>query len=237
MDVELIGRFAEEFRGSSMAAYLTRAKVCFDAEVRGATASGRVYGFGALKIEDAANLYGLIRVARPGVVVETGVCNGVSTAAILLGLDRNGKGRLYSVDFPEHAGTVYPPGTFWEGKGGAAVPGDREPGWVVPEKLRARWELLLGRSQDVLPLLLERLGTIDLFLHDSEHSYDCMSFEFELAYSRLRDTGILAADDVRWNSAFGDFAELVGVEVAYLGEGFAYFVKEFHPSPQRRWGR
>jgi len=58
------------------------------------------------------------------VAVETGVCNGVSTAFLLLALERNGDGELYSIDLPEIAGEEYEQGTFWDGKGGALVADD-----------------------------------------------------------------------------------------------------------------
>ena len=92
------------------------------------------------------------------------------------------------------------------GKGGAVIPPGRESGWMIPEGLRGPWHLQLGRSQDVLPGLLDRLGAIDFFLHDSEHSETCMRFEFEHAWAALRPGGVLAADDVTQNTAFADFA-------------------------------
>ena len=82
------------------------------------------------------------------------------------------------------AGADYEPGTFWEGKQGAAIPPGKEAGWMIPDELRPRWQLVLGRSQEELPPLLDRLGAIDLFVHDSEHSYECMHFEFQTAGRR-----------------------------------------------------
>ena len=48
-----------------------------------------------------------------------------------------------------------------------------------PEILMKRWELVFGGTMHVLPSALRRLGTIDIFLHDSEHTYNTMMFEFE----------------------------------------------------------
>ena len=45
---------------------------------------------------------------------------------------------------------------------------------AIPPELKQRWTLILGRSQEELPPLLERLGTIDSFMHDSEHSFECV---------------------------------------------------------------
>jgi predicted O-methyltransferase YrrM len=165
------------------------------------------YNTGRLGDEEGMRLYALMRELQPETVVETGVCNGFSTAFLLLGLDRNGVGELHSLDLPDVVGEVYDPGTFWEGKRGAAIPPGKDPGWVIPDELRGRWRLVLGRSQEELPPLLERLGTLDFFMHDSEHSYECMRFEFETAWPALRDGGVLIADDWDWNDAFMELAQ------------------------------
>jgi hypothetical protein len=96
---------------------------------------------------------------------------------------------------------------------------------MVPERLRGLWHLTLGRSQDELPGLIGRLGTIDFFLHDSEHSEPCMRFEFETAWAGLREGGVLAADDVHANTAFADFAAAHDREPIELGPKLALIVK------------
>jgi predicted O-methyltransferase YrrM len=151
--------------------------------------------------------YYLVRKFRPAVTVETGVCNGISTALILQGLKQNGFGSLHSVDYPEYAGAAEDP-EIWSGKGGAAVPTDQQPGWMIPAHLRDDWTLTLGKSTDQLRPLLERLDSIDCFVHDSEHSYECMMFEYSVAWKHLRPGGILASNDITWNRAFFDFSSL-----------------------------
>lgn len=66
--------------------------------------------------------------------------------------------------------------------------------------------MALGRSQEKLLPLLAELETIDLFIHDSEHANECMTFEYEQAYPRLRPGGILAAHDIDGNPSCQDFA-------------------------------
>ena len=85
----------------------------------------------------------------------------------------------------------------------------RETGWLVPASLRSRWKLHLGDAQVLLPDLLPTLGPIDVFIHDSLHTYAHMMFEFQTAWPRLRAGGFLLSDDTDWNTAFQDFAELV----------------------------
>ena len=96
------------------------------------------------------------------------------------------------------------------------------PGWLVPEDLKERWTLVLGRSQDELPPLLARLGTTDFFMHDSEHSFDCMWFEFNAAWPALRQGGVLVSDDVNSTQAFGRFAAQEGRDPVRLARGMAF---------------
>ncbi|HEV3477992.1 MAG TPA: class I SAM-dependent methyltransferase [Gaiellaceae bacterium] len=197
--------------------------------VQGQTPRGQRYNTGRVTgrdgYDEGLRLYRLLRQLRPRVAVETGVCNGVSTAFLLLALEDNGEGELHSIDLPEVAGAEYEPGTFWDGKGGAVIPPGKDPGWMVPPALRSRWQLVLGRSQDELPPLLESLGEIDFFMHDSEHSYECMSFEFRTAWAALRDGGVLVADDVNVNSAWDEFARQVDREPEPLGQKLAMITK------------
>ena len=217
--------YRDEIAGIGLLERIDRARREFERNVSGTTYRGYPYGFGAMPTEVGARLYGLVRRLHPAVLVETGVCNGVSTAFILAALERNGAGALHSIDLPEYTGAAYAEGTFWEGKRGAAVPSGREPGWVVPGELRGRWELTIGRSQEALPTLLERLGSIDFFLHDSEHSVDCMSFEYRAAWRYLRPGGVLASDDVGWNTAFEDFSRQHSRTIHQLTENLAFVVK------------
>jgi len=219
------GRHRAEFTASGLPEAIARARHEFDRSVSGTTYRGHPYGFGGMRSEVSGLLYGLVRELGPRTLVETGVCNGVSTAAILGALERNGAGRLYSIDLPEVTDTAYAEGTFWSGKKGAAVPKGKAPGWLVPEGLRGRWELTLGRSSEELPPLLERLGTIDFFLHDSEHSRECMTFEYRAAWRCLRPGGVLASDDVTWNDAFESFAGRHRREIHRLTDNLAYLIK------------
>lgn len=219
------GSYLPDPKLAELLAELARAADEFVRTVRGSTDRGNPYAFGGLRHEVCEGLFALVRERRPKVLVETGVCNGVSTAVLLAALARNAEGHLYSLDLPEHTETSYPPGSFWEGKLGAVVPRGRPPGWLVPECLRSRWTLRLGRSQEALPPLLAELGDIDFFLHDSEHSFECMSFEYRLAWRHLRPGGVLVSDDTTWNTAFAEFCRDVGRHPTYLDRKVAFLVK------------
>ena len=96
---------------------------------------------------------------------------------------------------------------------------------MIPAELRAHMELTIGRSQEQLVPLLARLAPIDFFMHDSEHSYECMAFEFREAWAALRQGGVLVADDVNLNDAFAELAERHGKQPTELGPKMALLVK------------
>ena len=154
--------------------------------------------------EDNGNkLYSLIREKEPEIVVETGVCNGFSSSVILKALSENGKGKLYSIDLPEYI----EPGEEPDGRTGAVVPSTKYSGWVVPDRFRSNWTHILGNTFYETPRLMERLSEIDLFIHDSDHSYEGMMFEFSMAWKHLKDNGLLMADNIDHSDAFVDFAD------------------------------
>ena len=64
-------------------------------------------------------------------------------------------------------------------------------------------------SSDKFRPLLSRIGNIDIFLHDSDHSFRNMMLEFKTAWPYLRLGGILIADDASLNDAFLRFARYV----------------------------
>jgi predicted O-methyltransferase YrrM len=184
----------EPFRDPEFSQALRNAEIDLP---RGEHASAAIYGKKVLL------QYVVARAMRPGIIVETGVANGVSCAYLLLALKLNQKGTLHSVEIGDSS--YLPPG--------------RESGWVVPDWLRDRWQLHIGDSRSLLPELLRQLGTIDLFIHDSLHTADHMKFEFECAYPYLREDGVLVADDAIWNSAFHDFASAVYASHARILRG------------------
>ena len=146
---------------------------------------------------------------QPRKVVETGVARGVTTRVILEALGRERSEHLWSIDRP---------------------PLDRklhaEIGAAVPESLRrGRWTLMRGTSRRVLPGLLRRVAPIDLFVHDSEHSYECMHFEFETAWPALREGGVLVADDYDWNDAFAELVRGQSRTPVTMGKKLALLTK------------
>jgi hypothetical protein len=55
-----------------------------------------------------------------------------------------------------------------------------------------------------------QIEQIDIFYHDSDHSYVNQMLEYTLAWERIRTGGALVSDDVNWSNAFLDFCKKVG---------------------------
>jgi predicted O-methyltransferase YrrM len=141
---------------------------------------------GVMGALDCATLYGLTRWLRPVVLVESGGFIGMSSAFILKALadEKLATSKLYSIELSE----------------------DCEQGALIPEELQSSrgFVPMRGRIEDFLKGdQLPR--SIDMFLHDSSHSYQHMLWEFRQFWPRLRDGGLLVSHDVQMNAAFPEF--------------------------------
>ncbi len=179
----------------------------FAEHIRGADEQLRALSIGSADLfaKKILNQYAAVRALAPECIVETGIANGVSSSYLLLALQKNGRGRLHSVGLPDPA--FLPPG--------------KDPGWLVPQWLRDPWQVHLGDAREILPRLLAEIGNIGIFIHDSLHTYDHMTWEFETAYPHLLSGGLLFSDDALWNDSFNDFARRMLMPAKILrGVGF-----------------
>jgi predicted O-methyltransferase YrrM len=163
----------------------------FAAEIRtsdfmaGMTRRRDAYGSqGLMGSLDCATLYALTRWQRPAVVVESGGFIGMSSAFILKALVDEGltTAKLYSIEWSQEC----------------------DQGALIPDELRPQFVPLRGKVEDFvrsdqLPV------SIDMFLHDSSHSFRHMLWEFREFWGRLRDRGLLVSHDVNLNAAFPEF--------------------------------
>lgn len=149
--------------------------------------------------------YALVRLLKPNTVVETGGTPGNSSAFILRALQRNDKGVLHTVDLPP-TDTLDPETQHSQGVWiHAGMPEGQSSGWAIPDELRPRHHSHLGDAKDLLPGVLEEAGTVELFIHDSDHSYEHMMFEFETAWPHIAPGGALMSDDIDDNASWQDF--------------------------------
>lgn len=163
------------------------------------------------------SIYILIRILKPSTILETGVGEiGLSTTFILSALQTNNNGTLYSID-PDKFYDIY----------GYHVGGG------IPENLRTRHKLIKGKSQQTMKELLEKIGSIDIFLHDGDHRYKTKLFEYELAYTYMnKHAGIILSDDT-WDSAFDFFTnehKLSPYSIKYDGNDYFSYVHLSPPS-------
>jgi predicted O-methyltransferase YrrM len=142
---------------------------------------------GVMGAIDCATLYGLTRWLRPAAIVESGGYIGMSSAFILKALadEKLETAKLYSMELSQ----------------------DCDQGALIPDELRsasAGFVPMRGKVEDILKR--DQLpSSIDMFLHDSSHSYRHMLWEFRQFWPRLRNGGLLVSHDVQMNAAFAEF--------------------------------
>src|SRR5436190_14321473 len=115
---------------------------------------------GVMGALDCAMLYGLTRWLRPAAIVESGGYVGMSSAFILKALadERLSAAKLYSIELSQEC----------------------EQGSLIPDELRSvsgSFVPMRGKVEDFLKLNALP-SSVDMFLHDSSHSYRHMLWEF-----------------------------------------------------------
>jgi Methyltransferase domain len=80
--------------------------------------------------------------------------------------------------------------------------------------------LLLGDSKTLLPVVLAEYPAIDIFFHDSLHTYEHMLLEYTLAWPKLNAQGLLLSDDVSWSAALPTFCKQVGKPFLHISGDF-----------------
>ncbi len=129
--------------------------------------------------------YAVARWLKPALVVETGTADGLGTAALARALERNrddgSPGMLLSFDVVSDAG------------------------WMLDEQLRTRVRLVQGDTTETLPRELAG-RKIDLFVHDSLHTYEHERFELALALDHASPNAVLISDNSHATTALSDLA-------------------------------
>jgi len=123
--------------------------------------------------------------------METGVAHGVSSRVILEALNLNDRGHLWSIDIAN------PLNKSVHGQEGVAV----------TEACRPRWTYVEGESRLRMPPLVKEVGKVELFIHDSLHTFKNTLFEMEQAASVMPSGGVMLIDDIRSHDGFLTFAK------------------------------
>jgi hypothetical protein len=141
--------------------------------------------------------YAIARILKPSAIVETGIHDGLGSTAILQALHRNAlegvDGRLVSMDVTA------------------------ESGWLIPDRLRDRLEVRIGRSLDVIPEVL-KTSTVDVFIHDSDHRYQYELDEYQAIRELAAPAIVYMSDNAHATRALRDFAADQGLAFTFWKE-------------------
>jgi predicted O-methyltransferase YrrM len=135
--------------------------------------------------------YALVRSLRPERVVETGTDKGLGSVVLAAALLRNGAGRLTTIDVNEESGYLV------TGRYGTVV--DRVVGDSVTE---------IGRLD----------GGVDVFLHDSLHTFEYETAEFAAVEPLLRPGAVVLSDNAHDSDALSTWAEATGRSFSFFDE-------------------
>ena len=139
--------------------------------------------------------YCLVRALRPRLVVETGTADGLGTALLARALRNNAlsgsPGELLSFDI------------------------DPKSGWLLD---MSELEEFVLSSEMPRPQSRSELGgrAVDLFIHDSDHTYDNERAELELAIRHGSDELVLVSDNAHATTALREICYDHGIDVSVL---------------------
>jgi predicted O-methyltransferase YrrM len=145
-------------------------------------------------------LYILVRLFKPEVCVETGVFYGGNSCFILNALRRNNFGELISIDLP--SSEINSEERHFLVGDQEDVPKELDAGFLIHESLKKRWKFIQGDSLKEIPKIEKK---IDLYIHDSEHSFQFIKKEMSLIWNKLKRDAIIVADDLDWSNGFFSF--------------------------------
>jgi hypothetical protein len=70
----------------------------------------------------------------------------------------------------------------------------------------------------ILPELFEQYPEVDVFFHDSLHTFELPYFEYTTAWPHLPTGGVLLSDDIFWSEALHRFSKENSVTYVRVGE-------------------
>lgn len=135
-------------------------------------------------------LFSYVSEVKPKVIVETGVANGITTLCIASAIDYS-ECSFHSFDINLECSKVNQDSKNW-----------------------TFHHLENSNSNAEFIGIINGLPEVDLWIHDSNHHYNWQKFEYELAFKKLSENGVLISDDVDFSKAWGELSEIA--EVHYL---------------------
>ncbi len=179
-DVDTLSSKVKDF--SCLAPHIPQARALYDSYSDSLSGQVAPAKFDSAE-ELAVFLYSFIVEFKPRVVIETGVANGISTNMIMRALEQY-NGVLHSFDINPKCESVYSGSGNWH------------------------FHLLLKNYARNLKLITRDLKNVDLWIHDSDHSYSWQKLEYSIASKLLTpNSGTLVSDDIDTTTAFGRFSQ------------------------------
>jgi len=148
----------------------------------------------AIEQETSFLYYAVCRHYAPRNVLETGIANGHSSFFLIQAMKKNGHGKLHSIDIAYNVGKL------------------------LNDEEREDWILhVLGSPQrKSFSCIIDSVSPLDLFVHDSDHTYGWQMFEFRVAHKALSEQGVLLSDDIDHSLAFVDFCHEINQKPVLL---------------------
>ncbi|WP_405722872.1 class I SAM-dependent methyltransferase [Streptomyces sp. NBC_01537] len=134
--------------------------------------------------------YALVRALRPAHIVETGTDKGLGACVIAAAVLRNGGGRVTTIDVNPDSGCL----------------------------ITGQYESVIDRRIGDSLGVLGRLGTVDLFLHDSLHTRDHEMAELAAVGPRLAEQAMVLSDNAHASDGLSGWAEETGSQFLFFRE-------------------
>lgn len=134
--------------------------------------------------------YAIVRAIEPENVVETGTHLGLGSCVIAAALLRNGHGRLTTIDI------------------------DADSGYLIVEP----WASVIDKRVGNSVAELAKLRDVDMFLHDSLHTYEYESKELAAVEPNLSANAIVLSDNAHDSAALSHWAERTGRHYLFFKE-------------------
>jgi hypothetical protein len=152
-------------------------------------------GVSSFSIGRRLGWYAVARIVKPAVIVETGVDYGLGSCVLCAALLRNSR----------------------EGSPGRYIGTElrTDKGQLLTDPFNTVGEIRYGDSLDSLGKFA---GPIDLFINDSEHSWDYEAREYEAIRAKLSDRAVILGDNSHWSPSLADFSERNGRNFIFFKE-------------------
>jgi predicted O-methyltransferase YrrM len=144
-----------------------------------------------MRLGRRAGWYALVRALEPEQVIETGTDKGLGSVVLAAALLRNGHGRLTTID-------VNP-----------------ESGYLVAGRYAEVTDRVIGDSVETLR---GDSSPVDVFLHDSLHTPEYETAEFEAVRPRLTAGGVVLSDNAHDSDALSRWAERNRLTFSFFDE-------------------